>query len=160
MHARTGLARARIAEHEHEMTDTARLAEASLASQGELDGYWRLEHDDAIVFLWRTEKRSDDMPAFLSSFAGIYTALDGREVGSFALLADLRASVGRNDPEFEAGLKERRRELFERFQRTAIVVGTAVGRLQVQRHIVHDGHGDKVQVFTDPDEALVWLQSG
>lgn len=168
MRARTGLARDRIAEHDHEMSDVdeselanvaSDLVDASAVSNAQLDGYWRLKHDDAIVFLWRTDKRSDDMTSFLSSFGGIFSALDGRDVGAFGLLADLRASVGRNDPEFEDGLQKRRRELFERFKYTAIVVETAVGQLQVQRHIIQDGHGHKVRVFTDPDEALTWLQS-
>ncbi|MCR9162727.1 MAG: hypothetical protein ACE37F_02835 [Nannocystaceae bacterium] len=136
------------------------LIEASPAATVQLDGYWLLQHDDSTVILWRSDKRPDDMPAFLASFDGIFTALAGRDADSFALLIDLRAAVGRNDPEFEAGLQQRRHELFERFKQTAVVVETAVGSLQVHRHIVQDGYGHKVRVFSDPDQARRWLQGG
>ena len=107
----------------------------------------------------RTEKRSEDVTAFARSFGGIYDLLEGGTAERMRLMLDIRVSVGRNDPKFEAALVEPRRELFRRFANTAVIVRTAVGRLQVARHIEDDGFSDKVRVFVDEDEALVWLRS-
>lgn len=123
-----------------------------------LDGFFDAEIDDGVITIRRTEKRSDDMDAFLRSFDGVYEAIGSTPPNAMALLIDLRASVGRNDPEFEQRLAESRRELFRCFGRTAVLVRTAVGRLQVQRHIDEDGYSTKVQVFVEEADALVWLR--
>lgn len=122
-----------------------------------LDGYWTVDIDDGVLALRRTEKRSTDMAAFLRSFSGIYTALAPSTPAETNLLIDLRRSVGRNDPEFETQLVDRRRELFHRFKRTCVLVQSAIGRLQVQRHAEEDGFGDIIRVFTDEDTARAWL---
>lgn len=125
-----------------------------------LDGYWIVDIDDGVLGLRRTEKRSTDMAAFLRSFDGIYAALAHATPAETKLLIDLRRSMGRNDPEFEEQLAERRRELFRRFERSCVLVQTAIGRLQVQRHAEEDGFGDTVRVFDDEDAALAWLREG
>lgn len=125
-----------------------------------LDGYWVVDIDDGVLDLRRTEKRSTDMAAFLKSFDGIYAALTPSTPAETNLLVDLRRSVGRNDPDFEEQLAERRRELFRRFKRSCVLVRTAIGRLQVQRHTEADGFGGTVRVFDDEDTARAWLRDG
>lgn len=125
-----------------------------------LDGYWIVDIEDGVLGLRRTEKRSTDMAAFLRSFDGIYAALAPSMPAETYLLIDLRRSVGRNDPEFETQLAERRRELFRRFKRSCVLVQTAIGRLQVKRHVDEDGFGDRVSVFDNEAAALAWLREG
>ena len=113
-----------------------------------------------LVTMRRTEKLSEDVAAFARSFGGVYDLLEGGAPERMRLLLDIRISVGRNDPKFEAALAEPRRELFHRFANTAVLVRSAVGRLQVARHIEDDGFSEKVRVFVDEDEAIGWLRYG
>ncbi len=123
-----------------------------------LEGFWDARLLGDVLVACRTEKHSGDMVEFLRSFDGFYAALGGAQASGFKLLIDLRASVGRNDPEFEERLVERRRELFRRFGQTAVLVRSAVGRMQVQRHVDEDGFSGSVTVFSSEPEALAWLQ--
>ncbi len=128
-------------------------------SDHRLDGYWVARLDGDVLLARRTEKSSTETAAFLRSFEGLHAAVGDTDPANLGLILDIRASIGRNDPEFEAGLQERRRRLFRSFRASAIIVGTVVGRLQVQRHIDSDGHAGRVKAFTDLDEALAWLRS-
>jgi hypothetical protein len=73
-------------------------------------------------------------------------------VGRSRLLVDLRAVVPRNDPDFEVAIAAFRRKIFRGGGRMAILVRTAVGALQVKRHMREDGF--HVEVFSQEDEAL------
>jgi len=124
-----------------------------------LEGFWDVRLQGDVLVACRSGKHSGDMAGFLRSFDGFYAALGSADASSFKLLIDLRASVGRNDPDFEGRLVERRRELFRRFAQTAVLVRSAVGRMQVQRHVDEDGLSGIVTVFTSEPEAFAWLQS-
>lgn len=124
-----------------------------------LEGFWDAHLVDGVLLARRSEKRSGEMHAFLRSFDGFYAALGDAEPSACKLLIDLRKSLGRNDPDFEERLVERRRELFRRFGRTAVLVRTAVGQMQVQRHVEEDGCLGIVAVFSSEPEALAWLRS-
>ncbi|MGH1348058.1 MAG: hypothetical protein ACRBN8_41265 [Nannocystales bacterium] len=124
-----------------------------------LQGFWDVRLQGDVLIACRLEKHSGDMVDFLASFDGFYAALGGADASSFRLLIDLRASMGRNDPDFEDRLVERRRELFRRFGRTAVLVRSAVGRMQVQRHVDGDGFSGIVTVFLSEPDALAWLQT-
>jgi len=75
--------------------------------------------------------------------------------GKIRLLVDLRSIVPRNDPSFETSIAGFRRRVLGGRQRVAIVVRTAMGALQVKRHIREDGF--EVEVFTSEEEALAYL---
>lgn len=124
----------------------------------QLEGFWDAHVVGPVLIARRLEKHSGDMVGFLRSFDGFYAAMGDGEMSAFRLLIDLRQSVGRNDPEFEQRLVERRRELFRRFGRTAVLVRSAIGRLQVQRHIDEDGFSGVVAVFSSEPEALAWVR--
>src|SRR5262249_1855834 len=72
------------------------------------------------------------------------------------LLVDVRAAAPRNDPTFEAAVAKLRRKLFKGSERMAIVVRTAVGALQVKRHMREDGLS--VEVFQTEEEAIAYLE--
>jgi hypothetical protein len=86
--------------------------------------------------------------------ARLGAALD-RMHGEWRLLVDLRAVPLRNDPAFEMAIQRLRRRLLAGAARAALLVRTAVGALQVTRHVRED-HGD-AEVFDDEARALAYL---
>jgi len=72
------------------------------------------------------------------------------------LLVDLRAAAPRNDPGFEVAVAKLRHKLFKGSERSAILVRTAVGALQVKRHMREDGIS--VEVFQTEEDAIAYLQ--
>ncbi len=78
-----------------------------------------------------------------------------QKAGKIRLLVDLRAATPRNDPEFEANIVKLRRKLCGGGQKIAILVNTAMGALQVKRHMREDGFA--VEVFTQEAAALAHL---
>src|SRR5262249_53142624 len=71
------------------------------------------------------------------------------------LLVDLREAPANNDPGFEVAMRPVREELLRGFARVAVVVKTAAGSLQTQRH----AREDKLpfRVFLDLEEARAFL---
>ena len=70
----------------------------------------------------------------------------------WALLVDLRDAPSRNDADFESSIAKWQMGLFRRFDRTAVVVRTAAGRLQLLR--MASAAGRQAAVFLDETEAL------
>ncbi len=89
-------------------------------------------------------------------FDEICAALDqiGRE--RKRLLVDLRSGPRRNDPAFEEAMGRLRPRLFRGFPHSAALVRTAVGALQVKRHMREDGVA--AEVFYEEQEAIDWLR--
>lgn len=77
------------------------------------------------------------------------------KAGKVRLLVDLRAATPRNDPGFEADIVKFRRKLCGGGQKVVILVCTAMGALQVKRHMREDGFA--VEVFTQEAAALACL---
>lgn len=76
----------------------------------------------------------------------------------YCLLLDARDGPLRNDPEFEETARESRTEMIATFHRTAIVVKTAVGMLQLQR-LNRTDNSPNVRVFHDDEvAALAFLE--
>ena len=82
-------------------------------------------------------------------------ALDRIDRTRFALLMDLRLATGRNDHNFEQTLTPHRRELQRGFSRTAVLVSSPAGVLQVHRHAIQDGM--QMRAFMEPPKAMDWL---
>jgi len=78
-----------------------------------------------------------------------------KKAGKIRLLIDLRAATPRNDPSFEVAIAQFRHKLLGGGQRVAILVRTAMGALQVKRHMREDGI--QVEVFTQEEEAIAFL---
>jgi hypothetical protein len=73
----------------------------------------------------------------------------------YRLLVDLRPILPRNDPEFERAIVGIRQQLVRHAHRVVVLVRTAIGVLQVQRHIRDDGMD--ARVMHDEHEALSYL---
>ena len=76
-------------------------------------------------------------------------------LGAQLMLLDLREGPGRNDASFEAAMLPAIGSLLSRFARSAMLVKTAVGRLQLQR--LGRETSISLTVFQDEQEALRFL---
>jgi hypothetical protein len=112
---------------------------------------WDRQH--GILRFARTEQPYPSTAAIEHEAIEIERAVD--RMRGARLLVDLRLATPRNDPEFETVMKKYRRKLFERAERAAVLVRTAVGVLQVKRHMREDGH--HVEVFQAEEDALSYL---
>ena len=113
-----------------------------------------LECNRRLVRLRRTSERLD-----LKGFASLeeYYSLHlprplrrGR-----ALLLDSREALMVSDPELQQRMTESARRLFDGFDRTAVLVRTAVGKLQINR-MARQG-APQLAVFDDEAAAIAWL---
>lgn len=104
----------------------------------------------------RTTRRYLDLDELAPSFQEVYDKLAVRRPSASSLLVDLRAIVGRNDVSFESALAPLRRELLGKFARSALLVRTSIGRMQLQRYLADDGID--AHVFSDEAEAMQWFE--
>lgn len=109
---------------------------------------------DRVYRVARSNKPFADLAEVERGYGGFELVLTTVPPGS-RLLFDSRDAVPRNDAEFEAALIPIRDRAFARFAKVAILVKTAVGRLQVQR--MNQGLPDTVAVFDDEDRAFDFL---
>lgn len=122
------------------------------------DAYGQVDIDEErrVVVLVRTAVDFPSVEALQQSLSGIVAQLAALRRSDYAMLHDLRAARGRNDPAFEAAMEIYRPRLSQGFRRVAALASSHVGRLHIQRHFDKDGGG--ARVFLDEDEALRWLQ--
>src|SRR5262249_8126680 len=90
------------------------------------------------------------------TWTAVLAALDAAGRAQHVLLIDLRQGPLRTDPEFEAAMRRFRVETALGFARVALLVRSAIGKLQVQRHVREDRA--PTQVFSDEAEALEYLR--
>lgn len=108
------------------------------------------------VIVRRTTRRYSDLSELAPSFQAIFDRIAVRRPGASTLLVDLRAIVGRNDTQFEAALAPLRRELLGKFARSALLVRTSIGRMQLQRYLADDGI--PAEVFSEEAPAMAWFE--
>jgi hypothetical protein len=121
------------------------------------DDYFTALADErlGIVRTIRSDKPFASMRELEVSFAGLIKALDDLGRARYALLADIRAAPGRNDPQFEEALQRVRLRWISGFRKVGVLVQSAVGLLQVKRYARQDGV--KRLVTNDEDELLEYL---
>lgn len=90
------------------------------------------------------------------AFDALDAAMDACVRSRFAVLIDLRESVGRNDPEFERATKGHPRRLVHGFTRAAVLVRTANGLLQVRR-TAGTMAAERARAFNSEAEAMAYL---
>jgi hypothetical protein len=121
------------------------------------DGFFQIIHEDErhLLRVIRSAQRFKSIKDGQRSFQTAADAASSIDKQSTRLLIDLRCGPMRNDPEFEEATKDARRQLFEGFSRSAVLVKSAVGLLQVNRHAKED---QKTPFFCNQeDEALAYL---
>jgi hypothetical protein len=121
------------------------------------NAYFRFTEDEraGVYRLVRTGIPYPSSEALRAAAAEIEHAASTLPRGS-ALLIDSREAVPRNDTEFEEQFKRARRPIMAHFPRIAILVRSAVGKLQVNRYVREDGSAEHV-VFDDEAAALAFL---
>ena len=118
---------------------------------------FRLTVDDGIARVTRSAAPPPPPSEMAASYETLLAAL--RRSGARRLLLDLRGGPpGRNDPEFERASEEFRKSLVDSFERVAILVRTAVGKLHIQR--LGREVGRAPAIFMDEAEAVSFLRGG
>ncbi|RYE86949.1 MAG: hypothetical protein EOO75_15105 [Myxococcales bacterium] len=108
-----------------------------------------------LVRYERTSLGFDDVDSIDRTHDAIMRVLETIDRSRLVLLVDLREGPARNDPAFEQAMARHRPRILGGYRRVASLVRTAVGKLQVGRHLRDDGL--VFQVMHDEDEALRYL---
>jgi hypothetical protein len=112
---------------------------------------------EGIVQVARTERPFSSIAELDEAHYELEAVLARLPRPQLAILVDLREAPSRNDPEFETAMGPHRKRMFEGFARRGVLVRTAAGKLQVQRHARSDRHND-LQTFVDPIAAISTLR--
>ncbi|MEM6955042.1 MAG: hypothetical protein AAF645_05110 [Myxococcota bacterium] len=113
----------------------------------ERDGYVVLERTSMPLNL------SDDLVA---AHAPMLRVLNRYRAGG--LVVDLRRAAPRLEPNLQRDMAGIRQAMIAGQARTAVLVATQVGKLEVQRHHRDDGTPPSVRVFTDEADARAHAQ--
>ncbi|MFE8595844.1 hypothetical protein [Archangium violaceum] len=105
------------------------------------DEYFTVLVDDGtdIVRTVRSEKPLDALEELEGILTRLGAVLDELGRSRYGLLADVRATPGRNDPQFEAAMMRLRPLWIGGFRRVGVLVRSTVGMMQIQRHARQDG---------------------
>jgi hypothetical protein len=122
------------------------------------NAYFTVESEEGsrIVRCTRTAEPFTSPAEILRGHEEVARALDRFGRAGAALLVDVRNARGLHDPALEGPMAEGRMRVMEGFARAAVLVKTAAGALQVQRHAREDGV-DLRTFQNDEDGALAYL---
>ena len=115
-----------------------------------------LDEESHLLRRARTHERFASLEELETAYAELLQVMRSIDRAQYAQLIDARAAPPRNDPEFEAVVTRHHGELYEGFRRAAVLVQSAVGKLQVRRML--DRSGVEAPVFSEEEAALVYLQ--
>ena len=120
--------------------------------------YWSISVDRSlqIVCARRSSKAVADLSQMDSMAAGLdpLYRLPGHR---WSLLVDLREAPMRNDSGFEERMKPHQDRMLSTFRKTAVIVRTAVGRLQVLRTGGDEQSRVRRGVFLGESDAIAYL---
>ncbi|WP_437588640.1 hypothetical protein [Sorangium sp. So ce1000] len=108
-----------------------------------------------LVRVTRSAVPSESAMQFEAKWMEACRALDRAGRSGLSLLLDLRAAVGRNDPEYELAMQRVRPAVMRGFRRVAVLVQTPAGALQIHRHLREDGI--ERLIGSDEDRLLDYL---
>jgi hypothetical protein len=120
--------------------------------------HWIVTEDTerGILRITRSREPFDAIDELERESLGLRELLGPARARCTGVLVDLREGPLRNDPAFEAVMGKLRPELFRGFARSAVLVRSAVGKLQVTRHARED-HAENFVAFHDEPDALAHL---
>jgi hypothetical protein len=121
--------------------------------------YWILLEDPTLHLLCarRTSTPISDLAVIGDLERRMATRLDAIRRDQWRLLVDVRDAPMRNDPAFEARMRPVQMHLLHGFARTATLVRTQVGKLQVMRTRRESGGDERNTVFLSEEDALAYL---
>lgn len=119
--------------------------------------HWLVSLDEArgLVHAKRTPEPYTTIEELDTSMRELATHLQDDAGTRLELLLDLREGPFRNDDAFEHAMHRHRARLLGRFRTIAVLVSTAVGRLQTSRLAREEGR--TLPTFMDEGEALAFL---
>lgn len=92
-----------------------------------------VEQGGTLVRVIRSARAFRDTATIEQVFGAVYSALRAQKLKDWVLLSDQRLAPGRNEPEFEQALARSRNQIYPLFRKRAVLVQTAIGKLQVNR---------------------------
>lgn len=123
----------------------------------ERNPYTAIYHDPTqqLVFLKRYSLPYPSLVEVEQNFQRLEKAMGLISRPRSLLLVDARDAPMRNDDRFEATFAPSRARLMQGFKKTAVLLRSAIGVLQVER--LSKGNVRPLGTFTRPEEALVYL---
>lgn len=121
--------------------------------------HWTIDVDRTVrlVCIVRSATPFARIDAIDAAMKPVYTTLEPLRNRGYAALVDLREGPLRTDDAFETAFERHRIALSTGWARVAVLVRSAVGKLQVQRHQAKSRA--LVQIFHDEAEARSYLAS-
>ncbi len=121
------------------------------------DAFWTVERTaiPPMIRVTRSGAAFEREEDIVSSSQAVLDAMARFDRAKYRLLVDLREGPLRTDKAFEARFERFRVDMLKGYARVAILVRSAVGKLQVQRHAREDA--TPLQVFDDEKAALEFL---
>lgn len=116
-----------------------------------------LEQEGSLVRVVRSARAFRDPATIEQTFSTVCAVLRALELKDCDLLADLRLAPGRNEPESEQALARSRNQIYPLFRKRAVLVQSAIGKLQLSRLIKEDNY--ERLVSQDEAELLRYLGS-
>jgi hypothetical protein len=110
-----------------------------------------------IVRWTRTSTRFPSVKDAIDSYLALRAAVQPAIAARASLLVDIRMAPLRNDPEFDQIAKQYIDPLTARFAKVAVLVSTAVGKLQLNR--IKRERSLQIEVFDDEALALAFVRS-
>lgn len=92
------------------------------------------------------------------SFYLMREALEHLDLHDWGLILDIRAAKPSRDPEIEEAFRQNRKRFKAPFDRMAILLGTAIGVLQVRR-MIEEAPDPTIRLVSEPDDAMEWAQT-
>jgi hypothetical protein len=122
------------------------------------NAHWIIEDGvpEQFVVVRRTPKKYAALTEVYTSFEAVRRVVDQLDRCSTSVLVDMRLAPLRDEPEFERALSEQPKYLSRDFKRSAVLIGTAIGLLQVQRHMRRLGL--PMRVFNNELQALDYVR--
>jgi hypothetical protein len=122
------------------------------------DAHVSVTADDAgLVRYVRSQEPYTSLDRLREVHEKLKDAMSALPGGKLALLVDVREAKARNDDPFEAEVMRALQAIMGRFTVYAVLVKSAVGRLQAQR--LAKGRGNSgPSVFSDEAEAIAYLR--
>lgn len=123
-----------------------------------LDTHWVVESGlrEPILIVRRTANSYASVADVRASFEAVRRVVEPIERGITSVLVDMRLAPPRDDPEFEKAAADQPRYLSRDFKRSAVLIRTAIGLLQVQRNM--QSLGLPMKVFNDEQQAFDYLR--
>jgi hypothetical protein len=113
--------------------------------------------ESGLVSVVRSSQAIEKLEQVDEAWGSVSRALATIDRSRHVLLIDMRCARGRNDDAFERRVAAYRTRTVSGFLRVAVLVRSAPGHLQVQRHAREDGLGS-VQIFVSEAAAREWLE--